>query len=65
MRLREVAFLVLLMNSRRGEDGDGLVEEKNSDVVNRKTQAPERIRVIGEEETIKGLKMDVDVDVRG
>ena len=65
MRLREVAFLVLLMNSRRGEDGDGLVEEKNSDVVNRKTQASERIRVIGEEETKKGLKMDVDVDVRG
>ena len=28
-----------------------MVEEKNMDVVNRKTQEPERIRVIGEEET--------------
>ena len=27
------------------------MEEKNLDVVNRKTQEPERIRVIGEEET--------------
>ena len=50
MRVREVAFLVLLMNRRR-EEGDGLVEEKNLDVVNRKTQEPEMIRVIGEEDT--------------
>ena len=27
-----------------------MVEEKNLDVVNRKTQEPERIRVIGEED---------------
>ena len=50
------------------EEGNGLiVEEKNNlDVVNRKTKEPERqVRVIGEEEDKKGLKMDVDVDVRG
>ena len=36
------------------EEGDVIVEEKNSlDVVNRKTQEPERIRVIGEEEVKK------------
>ena len=49
-------------------EGDVMVEEnlKNSlDVVNRKTQERVRqVRVIGEEEG-KGLKMDVDVDVRG
>ena len=50
-----------------GEESDGLVEENNNlDVVNRKTPEPERqVRVIGEEEDKKGLKMDVDVDVRG
>ena len=32
-----------------------MVEENNLDVVNRKTQEPERIRVIGEEET-KGIE---------
>ena len=43
-----------------------MVEEKNNlDVVNRKTKEPERqVRVIGEEDK-KGLKTDVDVDVRG
>ena len=46
----------------RGE-GDVMVEEKNNlGVVNRKTQEPERqVKVIGEEEDKKGLKMDVDV----
>ena len=44
-----------------------MVEENNYlVVVNRKTKEPERqVRVIGEEEDKKGLKMDVDVDVRG
>ena len=32
-----------LADEEEGE-GDGLVEEKNLDVVNRKTQEPERIR---------------------
>ena len=49
-----------------GEEGGVMVEEKNNlDVVNRKTKEPERqVRVIGEEEDKKGLKMDVDADVR-
>ena len=47
-------------------EGGVMVEEKSDlDVVNRKTQEPERIWVIGEDEDKKGFKMDVDVDVRG
>ena len=59
--------LSLTDEEEEGEESDGLVEETNNlDVVNRKTKEPERqIWVIGEEEDKKGLKMDMDVDVRG
>ena len=61
------AVLSLADEEEKGEEGGVMVEEKNNmDVVNRKTKEPERqVRVIGEEEDKKGLKMDVDVDVRG
>ena len=62
--------LSLADEEEEGERSDGLVEKNNNlDVVNRKTTEPERqVRVIGGEEELedkKGLKMDVDVDVRG
>ena len=54
--------LSLADEGEEGEEGDGLVEKNNLGVVNRKTQEPERqVKVIGEEEDKKGLKMDVDV----
>ena len=58
--------LSLADEEEEGEEGGVMVEEKSDlDVVNRKTQEPERIWVIGEDEDKKGFKMDVDVDVRG
>ena len=59
---------ILSLADEEEEDGleverDGMIEKNDLDIINRKTQDGS-VQVIGEEEEM-GLKMDVDVDVRG